>query len=128
LAWSSLADGQVAVGEVEAASSLVVDTEVSAARDLFCVLAARAIVAEARDEIEQARYLYPETAERWAEYGIVLEERQAHLGLAPCLLALSDGRGATEPLDKARGIFSRLGPLPPLNQTDAYLERAEAAS
>jgi hypothetical protein len=47
--------------------------------------------------------------------------------LARCLIALGDRQAPTEPLQKARGIFSRLGAVPVIEEADSYL-RAEAAS
>ncbi|MCA1604056.1 MAG: hypothetical protein LC775_00890 [Acidobacteria bacterium] len=67
-------------------------------------------------------------AQRWADYGFVLEEGQAHLGLARCLIALGEPQAAAEPLKKAREIFCRLGAIPLINETDTYLHQTEAAS
>jgi hypothetical protein len=53
------------------------------------VLTAEAIFAEARGDMEELRDLYQEAAQRWAYYGFVLEEGQAHLGFARCLIALA---------------------------------------
>ena len=86
-----------------------------AIRDKNSVLTGHAILAEARGDIEKARNLNQEAAQRWADYGFVLEEGQAHLGLARCLIALGDRDSATEPLHKARAIFERLGAVPLLN-------------
>ncbi|CAN5433535.1 hypothetical protein BH18ACT16_BH18ACT16_16860 [soil metagenome] len=69
-----------------------------------------------------------EAVRRWADYGFVLEERQAHLGLARCLIALGVRESATEPLQRARVIFSRLGAVPLATETDTYLDQAGAAS
>lgn len=89
--------------------------------------AARGHKHEATDQIEEARTLYQEAAQRWADYGFVLEEGQAHLGLARCLIALGDHEAAAEPLHKARAIFERLGAVPLINETDSYLQ-AQAVS
>ena len=101
---------------------------VSAARDQHSLLTGHAIVAEAKGKIEEGRELYQEAAQRWADYGYVLEEGLAYLGLARCLIALGDREAATEPLQKARAIFSRLDAVPLLTETDGYLQQAEAAS
>jgi tetratricopeptide (TPR) repeat protein len=53
-----------------------------------------AILAEAKGLTDEARALYQQAAERWADYGFVLEEGQAHLGLARCLIALGDEQAA----------------------------------
>jgi len=59
----------------------------------------------------------------------VLEEGQAHLGLARCLIALGDRESATIPLpQRARTIFERLGTVPLLGEVDGYLGNLQAAS
>jgi len=101
--------------------------DVTTTRDVNCVLTGQAIVAEAKSDLDEARDLYQDAARRWADYGFVLEEGQAHLGLARCLIALGEKQAATEPLQKARVIFSRLGAVPLIEETDSCLQ-AEAAS
>ncbi len=66
--------------------------------------------------------LYQEAAQRWSDYGFVLEEAQAHFGLARCFMALGDRETATEPLQKARAIFTRLQARPLINEVDSHLE------
>ena len=60
----------------------------------------------------------------------MLEEGQAHLGLARCLIALGDRESATIPLpQRARTIFERLGTVPLLGEeVDGYLGNMRAAS
>lgn len=100
----------------------------TATRVVNCVLTGHAILAEAKGHMDDARRLYHEAARRWVDYGFVLEEWQAHLGLARCLIALGDHGAPTERLQKTRVIFSKLGAVPLLNETDTYLAQAEAAS
>jgi tetratricopeptide (TPR) repeat protein len=114
-------------GEPAKADEFIEGIAATATRDLNCVLTGQAIVAEAKGEMSEARSLYEHATQRWADYGFVLEEGQADLGFARCLIALGDRRVATEPLQEARGIFSRLGAVPLLNETDGYLQRAQAA-
>ncbi len=115
-------------GELDMARDLLVDdTDVEAIRDKNSVLTAKAILLEAQGQMEQGRNLYQEASQRWADYGFVLEEGEALLGLARCLIALGDREAAGEPLQKARAIFSRLGAVPLIKETDSYLQ-AEAAS
>jgi hypothetical protein len=76
--------------------------------------------------VGDARDLYREAAQRWTDYGFVLEEGQAHLGLARCLILLDDKETATKHLQKARAIFTRLGAVPLINETDVYLQKGEA--
>jgi class 3 adenylate cyclase/tetratricopeptide (TPR) repeat protein len=118
----------IAAGKVDKAKDVTNGIDVTATRDVNCVLTGQAILAEAHGGNERARDLYHEAAERWADYGFVLEEGQAHLGLARCLIALGDREAATESLQKARAIFSNLGAIPLLKETDGHLHQAEAAS
>jgi class 3 adenylate cyclase/tetratricopeptide (TPR) repeat protein len=115
-------------GQLDEADGFMAGMVVSAARDQHSLLTGQAILAETNGDMEQARNLYQQTAQRWADYGFVLEEGQAYLGLGRCFIALGDRKAATEPLQKARAIFSRLGAVPLLNETDGYLQQAEAAS
>ncbi|MDQ3661894.1 MAG: AAA family ATPase [Actinomycetota bacterium] len=110
------------------AETLVSGLEVTAARDRHCVLTGRAIVAEARGDPSEAHELHRAAVQCWHGYGWVLEEAQGHLGQGRCLIARRDRAAATEPLQKARAIFSRLGALPLIKETDGYLQQAEAAS
>ena len=119
----------VASQQLESATEILVNENmVSMARDRHSAVAASGIVSEAKGQIEEARDLYQEAAQRWLEYGFVLEEGQAYLGSARCLIALGDREAFREPLQKARAIFSKLGALPLVNETDNYLDQAEAAS
>jgi tetratricopeptide (TPR) repeat protein len=117
----------VDAGELDRAENFAGGIEVTAARDRNCVLTGQAILAEAKTETEEARHLYREAAQRWADFGFVLEEGQADLGFARCLVALDNREAATEPLQRARAIFSRLGAVPLIKETDSLLQD-EAAS
>jgi len=117
----------VSAGQIDQATEFISGMKVTATRDRHCILTGRAIVAEANKEFGKAAQLHQELAQRWADYGFVLEEGQAHLGLARCLIALGNREAATDPLHKARAIFERLGAVPLINETDSHF-RAEAAS
>jgi len=114
----------VSAGKIEKAVSFAHGVEVTATRDRYCVLTGRAILAEAQGRTEEARELYRQAVERWADYGFVLEEGQAHLGLARCLMALGNGSAATESLHRARAIFSRLGAVSLIQEVDGHLSEA----
>jgi tetratricopeptide (TPR) repeat protein len=118
----------IAAGEVEKAKRFASGIEVTATSDCTCVLTGQAILAEAKGQIEQARNLYQQAAQRWADYGFVLEEGQAHLGLGRCLIALAEREASTEPLQKARTIFSELGARSLLDEVDRHLGEATAVS
>ena len=90
------------------------------------LVTANAILAESVTDAQRAMKLYSEAAARWAEYGFVLEEGQAHFGVARCLIALGDSEAATEPLQKARVIFSKLGARPLIDEVDRHLVQGTA--
>jgi hypothetical protein len=71
-------------------------------------MAARAILAEARGEVEEAARLYEQVAERWARFGVVPERAYALLGAGRCLLRLQD-KGAEDFLRESRELFATLG-------------------
>jgi hypothetical protein len=60
----------------EAERLLISETEVAFARDRHAIITAHAIVSEAQGEAERALELFNDAAQRWAEYGFVLEERR----------------------------------------------------
>jgi len=119
----------VAGQQLELATELLVaDSDVFSARDRHSALMAKAIVSEAGGQSEEVGDLYHQATQRWADYGFVLEEAQAYLGLARCLIALGDRGAATEPLHRARAVFEGLGAGPLLSEVDGYLGEMQAAS
>ncbi|MDQ3660257.1 MAG: hypothetical protein M3454_04185, partial [Actinomycetota bacterium] len=112
--------------QVDDAEKFMSGMAVRAARDQHALLMGHAIVAEASGRIEKACDLYREAASRWADYGFVLEEGQAHLGLARCLLALGDHVAVAEPLQRAGAIFKRLDARPLLDDVDRTSAQATA--
>jgi tetratricopeptide (TPR) repeat protein len=116
----------VASKQVDDAENLASGIEITATRDVNCMLTGQAIISEAKGDINQARNLYREAAQCWADYGFVLEEGQAHLGLARCLITLGDREAATRPLQKARAIFSKLGAVRLMDEADRHLGQATA--
>jgi class 3 adenylate cyclase/tetratricopeptide (TPR) repeat protein len=91
------------------------------------LLAADAILREARDEQDEAAGRYGEAAERWAAFGVVPERGHALLGRGRCLVALGSGAEALGPLRDAREVFAGLGARPALEEAERLLERATAA-
>ncbi len=114
--------------EVDEAHEFLSEMDVSAARDRHSVLTGKAIVTEAKGRLEDARGLYSQAAQRWADYGSVLEEGQAYLGLARCLISLGDRDAATESLLRARALFANLDARPLLDEVDRISAKATALS
>jgi class 3 adenylate cyclase/tetratricopeptide (TPR) repeat protein len=97
----SVAAGAVAVGE-----RLLDRPHARGARLEPALVAGRAIVAEARDELDKAASLYADAAKQWANYEFPFEQAHALLGHWRCT-------GDEESLRDARAIFVRLGAVVP---------------
>jgi tetratricopeptide (TPR) repeat protein len=118
-----------ASGQMERSNKLLVDEgDVAYTRDRYAIVCARALVAEARGEIQRALELYVDAAQNWKSYGFLLEEGLALLGSGRCLTALGRTAEASSRLQEARKIFSDLGAAPLLAQTNSYLEEGTALS
>jgi len=119
----------IAAGMTDTAERLVPnESEVATARDRHCVSTGRALLAEARGDLERASGLYAEAAERWTEYGFALERGQTLLGAGRCLLALTRPGDAVGWLQMAREVFEQLRARPLVEETDAWLEQGAALS
>jgi tetratricopeptide (TPR) repeat protein len=116
----------VGAGDVELARRLSSGLEPRYRSQQYADLAARAILAEADGETEEAAGLYGEAAERWKEFQNQLEQALALLGQGRCLVALGRPLEAAQPLGETREIFDRLGTAPMLAETDALLAQSTA--
>jgi class 3 adenylate cyclase/tetratricopeptide (TPR) repeat protein len=113
-------------GELDLGDRLLGAVDVHTPRHRHCLLTGRAILVEARDDLDEASALYREAAARWEEYGHVPERAQALLGLGRCLVQLGAGVEASAPLGDARTVFGHLRARPLLEETNAWLARATA--
>ncbi len=108
-----------AAGEAEEASRiLAARLDPSSRRLRLSMLTSRAVVEEARGELEAAASDYAEVAGRWAEYGFGLEEARTRTGLARCLLALGRRDEARAELSRARELLEPLGARPMLEEVE----------
>ena len=107
------------------ASQLIDHAPTRAARHQHARLTAQAVLAEARGDLQEAAGLYEHAAERWTQYGHVLERGQGLLGAGRCLVRLN-GPQAAPKLQDARTSFAALGARPLLAETDAWLLDAAA--
>jgi tetratricopeptide (TPR) repeat protein len=87
---------------------------------------ARALLREHHGSHAEAAELFADAAERWERFEVPWEHGQALLGQGRCLLALGRATEASEPLRRAREVFTELGAKPAVAETDALLERAIA--
>jgi class 3 adenylate cyclase/tetratricopeptide (TPR) repeat protein len=98
----------------------------SAARHRHALIASEAILAEAAGDMERAAELGATAADRWHDYGFVLEEGQALLALGRCLVSLGRAREANASLEEARELFAKLRAQPLVGATAGWLRRAAA--
>jgi len=97
-----------AAGELQLAESFLHGTEDESTWNVCARLTARAMLAEARGERDEAAALFREAAERWDEYGSVVERAYALLGLGRC--------GDAKALRDGEAIFASLGASPVVAQ------------
>ena len=112
-------------GAIELAERLLEGVEVSGRRHALSLLAARAIVEEARDELESASTAFREAVDGWRDFGFLLEQGEASLGAGRALVQLRRHE-ASELLRSARVIFTRLQAAPLVAETDRWLNLAAA--
>jgi tetratricopeptide (TPR) repeat protein len=117
----------VAVDKVEPAQHLLERTRAAAARDHHCLVAAHAVLAEARADLEQASTRYEDAADRWARFGVVVEQGHVLLGLGRCLVRLGQAE-AGQRLAEARAVFARLDARWLVAETDRWLRRVSPRS
>jgi hypothetical protein len=107
------------------ASQLIDHAPTRAARHQHARLTAQAVLAEAGGELHKAAELYEQVAERWTQYGHVLERGQGLLGAGRCLVRLNRPQAAPK-LQHARTSFAALGARPLLAESEAWLLDAAA--
>jgi class 3 adenylate cyclase/tetratricopeptide (TPR) repeat protein len=84
-------------------------------------MSARAILDEARGDLQRAMETYEEAAQAWAGWGHAVEQAYALLGSGRCLLGLGRPGDARERLNAAQTMFARLGDGQALAELDALL-------
>ncbi len=119
----------VALGDVDAAEALIPDrSDAITARHRVSLLTARAVIDEARGDLEPALAAYREAAARWWDHGFRLERGLTLAGTGRCLLRLGRADEAVEPLRQARDVFAALRARPAIAEVDALLEEAAGSS
>jgi class 3 adenylate cyclase/tetratricopeptide (TPR) repeat protein len=128
MALPVLARTAVTVGALDLGEQLVAGVRARTPLDQHSVVAARAAFVEARGDSAAAADLYLDAADRWAGFGIPVEEAYALLGAGRCLVALGRTEQAAVPLERARSLWSSLKAAPLLAETDTLLERTVSLS
>ncbi len=90
----------------------------------LALTAAQGVFEEAHGELATASATYGDAAERWERFGVVPEQGFALLGRGRCLVGHGRPTEAAPVLQRARGIFERLGAAPALAETDTLLDLA----
>jgi tetratricopeptide (TPR) repeat protein len=97
-----------AAGELQLAEAFLEGTEDASAWNTCARLTALAMLAEARGDAVEASVQFREAAEHWDEYGSVVEQGYALLGLGRC--------GDAKALREGEAIFAGLGASPVVAQ------------
>jgi class 3 adenylate cyclase/tetratricopeptide (TPR) repeat protein len=110
----------VAADQHALAERLIDHAPTRTARHQHARLTAQAVLTETRGDLHEAARLYEQVAERWTQYGHVLERGQGLLGAGRCLVRLNRPQAART-LQDARTSFAALGARPLLAEADAWL-------
>jgi hypothetical protein len=113
------------LGETELGRSFDGGVEPRSPVDGHAFVSARAQLAEAGGDHNEAAALYADAAERWHEFGNVPECAYACLGQGRCLVALGDA-AAEAPLAAAHDLFASMGYKPALAETEKLLAETVA--
>lgn len=117
-----------ATGATALANRLLGDLEAVAPRHAYGVATARAVLAEAERRLDEALAGYSEAAERWREFGNVIEEGYARLGVGRCLYQRKRPGEAAASFTAARAIFQRLEARPLATAVDEQLAQTASAA
>ena len=110
----------VAADQHALAERLIDHAPTRMARHQHARLSAQAVLTETRGDLHEAARLYGQVAERWTQYGHVLERGHGLLGAGRCLVRLNRPQAART-LQDARTSFAALGARPLLAEADAWL-------
>jgi predicted ATPase/class 3 adenylate cyclase len=116
----------IRLGEAALAESLASGPDLISPLSQHARVAASAIIAEARGDLEDAAETYADAAERWERFTVAPEQAFALLGRGRCLVELARPSDAEPVLREAREIFDTIGAAPALAETDELLQRAIA--
>jgi hypothetical protein len=83
------------------------------------VSSARAVLDEARGDLQRALETYDQAAGAWARWGHTVEQAYALLGSGRSLIRLGRPEEAGDRLEAARATFARLGDRQALDELDA---------
>ncbi len=111
----------VSAGDVDLAGRLSSEVDPLYGGHRHALLAARAILAEARGELEDAVDRYGDAAQAWRSFEHSMEEALAHLGRGRCLVALGRPADASESLEAARRMLAGMEARPGVEEIDGLL-------
>ena len=119
----------VEAGALEDAEALVAQAgQPASSRHRLGLVTARAIVAEAGGDLEEALAAYREAAAGWGAYRFGLECARTSIGAARVFLALHRDRDAGPLLDGAIRLLGPMGATPLLEEAEGLRARAGATT
>jgi hypothetical protein len=129
--WSLLYLGDIAraavtSGDPGPARRLASVASAGPSRHDYELLSARATLAEADGDLEEAARLFSEARAAWESYGGVVERAMAELGAGRTLTRLGRPEEAAAPLRSAAATFSAIGATPAIAEAQALLGRGTA--
>jgi len=116
----------VAADQLDKAEMWVAGSEAPGKQSELSRRAAKAVLAEAKGDLESASAEYVDSAATWQEFGNALEEALAHYGASRCFSGLGRDRVAEGHAAQARIIFERLGAAPMIADMDGESDQAAA--
>jgi tetratricopeptide (TPR) repeat protein len=113
-------------GDLELARELLETVRIIPGRFENVSITARAGIATAEGDLDEATALYGDAASRWQAHGNVIEHGRALLGLGRCQVALGRPAEAVEPLRQALELFTTPGATVLVAEVDDLLARTTA--
>ena len=110
-----------AAGDLEMAQLFFDKTQAFTLRHRLSLLTARAAIAEATGDLDEALRAYEEASAGWTEYGHLLETGNTLLGAGRCIVRM-DRPDPQDLFRRARGLFEGLGAATMVAEVDAILE------
>jgi class 3 adenylate cyclase/tetratricopeptide (TPR) repeat protein len=114
------------INDPKLADQLVVGVQPRVPIAEHALVAVDAILAEARGELQAGADGYAQAAQRWQQFGMIVEQAHALLGQGRCLTALARSADAIRALEQARALFETLKAGPALADIDALLHQPDA--
>jgi hypothetical protein len=123
----ALARAAAQAGEPELVARLAVDVPETLPSQQHALASARALQAEASGDFAGGARLHAHAANRWEQFGSVLEHAHALLGHGRCLTQLADP-DADQPLRRARALFTSMNARARVAECDSFIAQTAKLS